>query len=53
VVRTLVDGVQAAGSHSAEWDGTNDSGRHVESGVYFYAIRAGSYESQRRMALLK
>ena len=53
VVRTLVDGVQAAGSHSAEWDGTNDNGRHVESGVYFYAIRAGSYESQRRMALLK
>jgi hypothetical protein len=53
VVRTLVDGAQGAGRRSVEWDGTNDEGRPVESGIYFYVMRAGGYESQRRMTLLK
>jgi hypothetical protein len=53
VVRTLVDGAQPEGRRSVEWDGTNDDGRPVESGIYFYVMRAGGYESQRRITLVK
>jgi hypothetical protein len=53
IVRTLVDGVVPAGSHHAEWDGRDDSGRPLSSGIYFYGMKAGAYQSQKRMTLLK
>jgi hypothetical protein len=53
VVRTLVDGQRPAGSHGAEWDGRDDGGRPVGSGIYFYAMRAGAWQSQKRLTLLK
>jgi len=53
LVRTLVNEVQAAGSHAVEWDSTDDSGRSVGSGIYFCTMRAGSFQSQKQMALLK
>ena len=53
LVRTLVDGSWPAGSHAVEWDGRDAVGRPAGSGIYFYAMRAGSYQSQRRMTLLK
>lgn len=34
-VRTLVAGITPAGTHSAVWDGTDDAGRDLESGIYF------------------
>jgi len=39
-VRTLVDGVQEPGFKSAQWNGMNDAGSPVASGVYFYRIEA-------------
>jgi flagellar hook assembly protein FlgD len=53
VVRRLVDGVELEGSRSVVWDGTNDGGRPVPSGIYFCVMRAGGYEARRRMTLLK
>jgi hypothetical protein len=53
IVRSLVNGEMPAGSHVAEWDGRDDAGRAAGSGIYFYAMRAGAYQSQRRMTLLK
>ena len=52
-VRTLVAVAQSSGSHAAGWDGTDEGGRPVPSGVYVYHLRAGSEETSRRMLLLK
>ncbi|MBD3367388.1 MAG: T9SS type A sorting domain-containing protein [Candidatus Eisenbacteria bacterium] len=52
-VRTLVDEEQEAGLRSVTWDGTDDAGRSVASGVYLYRIDAGEHSAKRRMVLLK
>ena len=52
-VRHLVDEVQLAGHHTVTWDGTDDSGRSVASGVYLYRLRAGHYDRTRTMVLAK
>jgi flagellar hook assembly protein FlgD len=52
-VKRLVDGHKPAGSHKVAWDGTNDSGVRVSTGVYFYRLNAGSYVQTRKMLLLK
>jgi len=52
-IRTLVDEMISAGSHRAEWNGSDDSGHSVSSGVYFYRIRAGEFTKTRKMILLK
>jgi hypothetical protein len=52
-VRTLVDGSRDAGAHAVTWDGTNDRGAHVASGVYFYRLYAAGFERTRKMVLLR
>ena len=52
-VRLLVDEVMPAGSFEAKWDGTDDSGELLPSGVYFYRVEAGSFVSAKKMLLLK
>ena len=52
-VRTLVAGMQEAGYKSAVWDGTDDRGQPVSSGVYLYRIQAGGFTQTRKMALLR
>jgi hypothetical protein len=52
-VRTLVDESVEAGLHRATWDGKDDAGRSVVSGVYFYRMEAGDFVSTRKMVLLK
>ena len=52
-VRVLVDEEKAPGTHQATWDGRDDNGVMVGSGVYFYSLRAGTYQTSRRMVLLK
>jgi hypothetical protein len=53
VVNTLVDQVFPAGNHSVTWDGKNEQGSDVASGVYFYRLKADSYESIMKMTLLR
>jgi hypothetical protein len=52
-VRTLLDGTVPAGITSVEWDGRDDSGAIVTSGVYFYRLTAGKFTASRKMLLLK
>ncbi len=52
-VKTLEQGMQAAGSYETTWDGTDQAGQTVASGVYFYRITAGNYTETRKMVLLK
>ena len=52
-IATLVDANMTAGKHRVIWDGRNDGGRPVASGVYFYRIKAGPYIETRRMVLIR
>ncbi len=52
-VATLVDEEMEAGQYSIQWDGSDDSGRPVASGIYFYRISSGTYSHCLKMALLK
>lgn len=53
VVRTLVRESKAPGRYTVEWDGRNDLGAALGSGVYFYRLKAGGIEQIRKMMLLK
>jgi len=58
LVRTLSLGCKNAGTYvnrekSAYWDGRNDFGENVASGVYFYSIQAGKFSATRKMLLRK
>ena len=58
LVRTLAFGQQAAGIYesrdrAAYWDGKNELGEPVSSGVYFYTLSAGQFTATRRMLILK
>jgi endonuclease/exonuclease/phosphatase family metal-dependent hydrolase len=52
-IRTLVEGTIAAGVHQTVWDGKNDSGEQVGSGMYIYIMTAGSFIIAKKMMLLK
>jgi len=52
-VKDLDRGYRPGGVHAAEWDGRDEAGRAVSSGVYFYVLRAGSETLTRKMALLR
>jgi len=51
-VRTLMDAVLSTGSHVIDWDGKDDSGRQVPSGVYIYFLTDRDQVSSGRMILL-
>lgn len=53
VVRTLVDERKEAGEYAAIWDGRNDSGELLASGVYYYELRIGTATQARKAVLLK
>ena len=53
LVRTLVNGELDAGSYAKEWKGLNNDGTKVASGVYFYRLEAGAFESVKKMVLLR
>jgi flagellar hook assembly protein FlgD len=52
-VKTLFDGYLETGEHSFVWNGTDDSGRSVSSGVYFYKLSTSSVVDIKKMMLLK
>ena len=52
-VRTLVHDSREAGSYRVSWNGRDEAGRPVASGVYLYELRAGSEKQTRRMTLVK
>jgi hypothetical protein len=50
---TLISSTYPAGSHQIQWDGTDDHGNALASGIYVYRIEAGKYVQSRKMMLLK
>jgi hypothetical protein len=52
-VRTIVDEDLSSGGHTATWDGKDDYGTDVTTGVYFYRLTTGNQISSRKMVLLK
>jgi hypothetical protein len=53
LVRVLLDEELTPGRYRVTWDGKNENGSEVSSGIYFYRITAGSFSSTRKMALIK
>ena len=58
LVRTLELGHQAAGiyksrSRAAYWDGKNELGESVASGIYFYTLSVGNFAATRKMLIRK
>jgi hypothetical protein len=52
-VRTLVQRAHDPGVYTARWNGTDDEGRHVASGVYFYQLRTPGFVDSKKLLLLK
>ena len=52
-VTSLVNEVQDAGYRSITWHGTDEFGKNVGAGMYFYLIQAGDFRQVKKMVLLK
>ena len=52
-VRTLFSGTASAGLHVNTWDGLDDAGKKVASGLYFYKLEAENYSAVKKMVLMK
>ncbi|HQP26293.1 MAG TPA: chitobiase/beta-hexosaminidase C-terminal domain-containing protein [Candidatus Syntrophosphaera sp.] len=52
-VRTWNLETEVGGNHSVQWDGLDDNGLSLSSGVYFYRMFSGAYSSTRKMVLMK
>ena len=52
-VKTLVDRFETAGLKRVSWDGTDDRGKDVASGIYFYRIKAGEFSQLKKMLLMR
>jgi len=52
-VRKLVDAQQPAGYHTAIWDGRDNAGRSLPTGVYHYRLQAGSFTVTKKMLMAK
>jgi hypothetical protein len=53
VVRTLKDEIMPAGYHEVVWNGTNQNGNRVSSGVYFYKLETDKFSETKKMIMLK
>jgi len=52
-IKTLISEDQASGSYTATWNGRDDSGNIVPSGIYLYTLNAGSIVESKKMILMK
>ncbi|MCB0266773.1 MAG: choice-of-anchor D domain-containing protein, partial [Calditrichaeota bacterium] len=53
LVKALANGTMPAGVHQIAWNGTDEGGTLVASGMYFYMLQSGDFRETRRMILLK
>ena len=52
-VKTLINKEEMSGSYSITWDGKNDFGEYVASGIYFYQLRINNFMLNRKFVILK
>jgi len=52
-VRSLVNSIQRRGEYKVIWDGDDDTGEELVSGVYFYRLECGGFIATRRLVLLR
>jgi hypothetical protein len=52
-VRTLMNGTMQPGFHAVSWDGTNDMGKPLASGMYIYRIQSSKFTSVKKLVLMK
>jgi alpha-amylase len=52
-IRTLVNASYQPGYHNVRWDGKDENGNPVASGVYFYQLQAGNFSQMKKMSLLR
>ncbi len=52
-VRMLVDGQKPAGRYQAVWDGRDNAGRLLSSGIYIYKLKAGGHSAVKKMSFVK
>ncbi|MCK5050248.1 MAG: T9SS type A sorting domain-containing protein [Candidatus Cloacimonetes bacterium] len=52
-IKTLVNEILSAGNHSYIWNGTDEKGKSVASGVYLYKMKTGNYVLTKKMILMK
>ena len=53
LVKTLIDNYNIAGIFTVVWNGTNNVGAQVSSGIYFYKLEASGYTEVKKMILMK
>jgi len=53
LVRTLVDEEKLPGNYQLVWDGKDQSGEEVASGIYFYRLKSDEYVKTKKMILLR
>jgi hypothetical protein len=52
-IRTLTEAKMSAGTYEVAWDGANENGHSMSTGVYYYQIKAGSFYQVKRMMLIR
>ncbi|MBN2092007.1 S8 family serine peptidase [candidate division KSB1 bacterium] len=52
-IKTLVDQNQMAGQHAVIWDGTNNEGHFLPSGIYFYQMQTPTFKQTRKLVWIK
>ncbi|MFC1538447.1 T9SS type A sorting domain-containing protein [Candidatus Latescibacterota bacterium] len=53
LIRSMVDDIQNPGMYSVVWDGTDERGEIVSSGIYLYQLQVGEFRETRRMILVR
>ncbi|MFO7446229.1 MAG: T9SS type A sorting domain-containing protein, partial [Ignavibacteriaceae bacterium] len=52
-IKTLVDEYKTAGRYNVSWNGRDDNGNSVSSGIYFYSLRSSGLSTVKKMIMLK
>jgi len=52
-IRTLISREQGAGKYAAHWNGRDEQGNNISSGIYFYRLETAQFSNVKKMALVK
>lgn len=53
IVKTLVNEYRPGGEYTRHWDGSDDAGKLVSSGIYLCNLQAGNYQTMQKMTLIR